>query len=63
VNVLIGGTLNAPTDAMPIMNIVTNNMRNGSFGMASAAGWLLFLMILGVSAVELILMREREAKA
>jgi len=63
VNVLIGGTQNAPTDAMPIMNMVTNNMRNGSFGMASAAGWLLFVMILGVSIIELILMREKEAKA
>jgi len=59
VNVLIGGTLNAPTDAMPIMNMVTNNMRNGSFGMASAAGWLLFFMILGVSILEMLLMRER----
>ena len=63
VNVLIGGTLNAPTDAMPIMNMVTNNMRNGSFGMASAAGWLLFVMILGISIIELILMRERRAQA
>jgi len=60
VNVLIGGTMNAPTDAMPIMNIITNNIRNGSFGMASAAGWLLFILILGISALELIIMREKE---
>jgi len=61
VNVLIAGISNAPTDAAPIMNIITTNMGSGSFGKASAAGWLLFLMILVVSAVELALMRDREA--
>lgn len=61
VNVLIAGISNAPTDAAPIMNIITTNMGSGSFGKASAAGWLLFLMILVVSSVELALMRDREA--
>jgi ABC-type sugar transport system permease subunit len=61
VNVLIAGISNAPTDAAPIMNIITTNMSSGSFGKASAAGWLLFLMILTVSAVELALMRDKEA--
>ncbi len=61
VNVLIAGVSNAPTDAAPIMNIVTSNMTNGSFGMASAAGWLLFVMILFISVLELMMMREKEA--
>ena len=61
VNVLLAGVGNAPTHAAPIMNLVTTNMTNGNFGMASAAGWLLFVLILGISAVEFVLMREKEA--
>lgn len=61
VNVLLAGTGDAPTHAAPIMNMVTNNLKNGNFGMASAAGWLLFLMILVISLVELLLMREKDA--
>ena len=60
VNVLLAGVGNAPTYAAPIMNLVTTNMKNGNFGMSSAAGWLLFLMILVISLVELLLMREKE---
>lgn len=62
VNVLLAGTGNAPTHAAPIMNLVTNNMKNGNFGLASAAGWLLFLMILIISVIELLLLRERGEK-
>ncbi len=60
VNVLLAGVGNAPTHAAPIMNLVTTNMKNGNFGMSSAAGWFLFLMILVISLVELALMREKE---
>ncbi len=60
VNVLLAGVGNAPTHAAPIMNLVTTNMKNDNFGMSSAAGWLLFLMILVISLVELLLMREKE---
>lgn len=60
VNVLLAGVGNAPTHAAPIMNLVTTNMKNGNFGMSSAAGWLLFLMIMVISLVELLLMREKE---
>lgn len=59
VNVLLMGTGSAPTHAAPIMNMVTNNMRNGNFGMSAAAGWLLFIMILGISLIELLLLREK----
>ena len=61
VNVLISGIGDAPTDAAPIMNMVTNNMKNGKFGMASAAGWILFIIILGISLVEFIMQRDKEA--
>ena len=57
---LLAGVGNAPTHAAPIMNLVTTNMKNGNFGMSSAAGWFLFLMILVISLVELALMREKE---
>lgn len=60
VNVLLCGVSNAPTHAAPIMNLVTTNLKNGNFGMASAAGWLLFLIILVISLIELYLMREKE---
>ena len=61
VNVLLMGTGTAPTHAAPIMNLVTTNMKNGNFGMSAAAGWLLFVMILGVSLIELLLLREKDA--
>ena len=61
VNVLISGIKDAPTYAAPIMNLVTTNMKNGNFGMSSAAGWLLFLLIMLISLIEALLMREKEA--
>lgn len=61
VNVLLAGVGNAPTHAAPIMNLVTTNMTNGNFGMSSAAGWMLFIMIMFVSLIELLMMREKEA--
>ncbi len=59
-NILIAGTGTLTTDAAPIMNIIANNIRSGSFGMASAAGWILFIMILAVSAVEMLLLGNRK---
>lgn len=60
VNVLIAGIKDAPTYAAPIMNLVTTNMKNGNFGMSSAAGWLLFLLIMLISALEALLMWKKE---
>lgn len=60
VNVLVNGGGQAPTDVAPIMNIITSNMTNGVFGMASAAGWLLFIMILILSLIETLLTKERK---
>lgn len=60
VNVMIAGTANAPTDAATIMNMITQNLENGSFGGASAAGWLLFIMIAVVSILEQRLLRSED---
>lgn len=59
-NILISQTSQAPVDVAPMMNMVTNNIRGGNFGMASAAGWLLFIIIMTVSAVGLVITRNKE---
>lgn len=60
VNVMIAGTANAPTDAATIMNMITQNLENGNFGGASAAGWLLFILIAVVSILEQRLLRSED---
>lgn len=45
-NVLLGGKSEAPLQVAPYVNIVTTNVNSGNFGMAAAAGWLLVLLIL-----------------
>lgn len=52
-NMLLSGWVNAPEPGAPIINIVLNNMRGGSFGMASAAGWILTIIILAVTMVQM----------
>lgn len=59
-NLLISAEAKAPVDVAPMMNMITNNLRGGNFGMASAAGWLLFIVILAVSAFEFVLMKNKE---
>jgi len=59
VNVLVNGSGNASTDVAPIMNIITTNMSGGNYGVACAAGWILFLMILILSLLESQFFRER----
>lgn len=58
-NLLIGnGNSVAPAAVAPIMNMVTNNIRNGNFGTASAAGWLIFLFIVIISAIQSMVLKE-----
>ena len=59
-NVMMVETGTIPVDAQPVMNIITNNIKGGNFGMASAAGWILFLIILIVSLAQLFLMKNKE---
>lgn len=59
-NLLVASEAKTPVDVAPMMNMVTNNIRSGSFGMASAAGWLLFLVILIISMIGFGIMRNKE---
>ena len=59
-NVMMVETGTIPVDAQPVMNIITSNIKGGNFGMASAAGWILFLIILAVSLAQLALMKNKE---
>lgn len=59
-NLLVASEAKTSVDVAPMMNMVTNNIRGGNFGMASAAGWLLFVFILVISILELIMMRNKE---
>ncbi len=58
-NLLIGNAGSAaPVSVAPIMNLVTNNIKNGNFGTAAAAGWLIFLFIMVISLIQSALLRE-----
>ena len=60
-NLLVGGagtTAGAPPSAAPLMNQVVTNITGGQFGLAAAAGWLMFLAIGIFSIVQFRLFRE-----
>lgn len=60
-NLLVGGagtTAGAPPSAAPLMNQVVTNVTGGQFGLAAAAGWLMFLAIGIFSIVQFRLFRE-----
>ena len=59
-NILWPAQANPPSDVAPIINMITQGIRGGNFGLASAAGWLLFLLVLAVSLVQLYLLRNRD---
>jgi ABC-type sugar transport system permease subunit len=63
-NVLLGqfGTL-APASMAPVLNLIVEQIKGGQFGLASAAGWLLFLVIAGVSFMIARVLREKEYRA
>lgn len=51
-NVLLSRT-EAPLQVAPYINIVTTNVNGGNFGMASAAGWLLVILIIVCTLLQL----------
>ena len=51
-NVLLSRT-EAPLHVAPYINIVTTNVNGGNFGMASAAGWLLVILIIACTLLQL----------
>ena len=62
-NLLVGGagtTAGAPPSAGPLMNQVVTNVTGGQFGLASAAGWIIFAAIGAISVLQFRLLRTRE---
>lgn len=60
-NLLVGGagtTAGAPPAAAPVMNQVVTNVIGGQFGLAAAAGWLVFIAIATFSYFQFRLFRE-----
>lgn len=51
-NILLSRT-EAPLQVAPYINIVTSNVNGGNFGMAAAAGWLLVLLILFLTVLQM----------
>ena len=59
-NVLLGkGGQLASAGAAPLLNLVVEQMRAGQFGGAAATGWLMFVLIAGITFAMFRLMRER----
>jgi len=56
-NLLLGGSSAPPLQVAPYLNLVTNNIYGGNFGMASALGWFLVLFILVITLFQLRLFR------
>lgn len=46
-------------DSIPIMNVLLSNLNGANFGMASAAGWLIFLLVLIVAIAQFKLLSEK----
>ncbi len=59
-NLIMNNIGNTPTQASPYMNSVVDNLQGGYFGAASAAGWLLFVLILLVTMFQFSLFRRGE---
>jgi ABC-type sugar transport system permease subunit len=53
------GGLNHP-NAMTLMNILLMNLRGASFGMAAAAGWIVFLIVAVITAIQFRVLGTRE---
>lgn len=58
--ILISGWLSGPPDTKPVMSIMVDYVRSGSFGRGAAAGWIIFVGILIVSLAQLKLFGRSE---
>jgi ABC-type sugar transport system permease subunit len=64
-NVLLStntGRINQP-DAMAIMNILLMNLQGANFGMASAVGWFVFLLVLAITTLWFRVLGDRERQS
>ena len=48
-----------PIAAAPFVNVIVSNLDGGQFGMASAAGWILFAVILIFTLVYMLIFNEK----
>lgn len=51
-NLLLSGNYDPPMQVAPYINLIINNIQGGNFGMASAAGWFLVIVILILTLVQ-----------
>jgi ABC-type sugar transport system permease subunit len=58
-NLLMGGV--APMQVAPYLNLITQNIGGANFGMASALGWFLTVVILVITLVQLRLFKEGDS--
>lgn len=52
-NLLLALNYDPPMQVSPYVNLIINSMSAGQFGMASAAGWILVLVILALTLIQL----------
>lgn len=52
-NLLLAQNYDPPMQVAPYINLIINSMSGGQFGMASAAGWILVIVILLLTLVEM----------
>jgi ABC-type sugar transport system permease subunit len=57
-NLLLSLEYDPPMEAAPYINLIVNNMAGGQFGMASAAGWILVLIILLLTLLQMKMFQE-----
>jgi ABC-type sugar transport system permease subunit len=57
---LSGGVAGAPSKAAPVINLVLNNIQGGSFGMASAAGWIITIIIFTFTIIQMYMSAREE---
>ena len=48
-----------PIAAAPFVNVIVSNLDGGQFGMASAAGWILFGVILIFTLIYMAVFNEK----
>jgi ABC-type sugar transport system permease subunit len=60
-NVLVGrsGQLADP-EVAPLLNLLISNLRGASFGQASAVGWILFVLTLGITLIQFRILRSSD---
>lgn len=59
-NLILGANYDPPMKAAPYINLILNSMNGSQFGMASAAGWILVLVIFLLTMIQLKFFKGEE---